>query len=70
MAPHSSASTWPKPIQRSRLSGMTRPIASDTALNRWRMPVWNSNGSSASRRNWLNVNPAGSAISGTKVEIR
>jgi len=60
----------PNAIHRSRVSGITVVMAAETAGNRWRMPVWNSSGSPASRRNWLKVNPAGSAISGTKVEIR
>ena len=48
---------------------MTRPIAADTSGNIPRWPVWNSSGSSASTRNWLNVKPVG-PTSGTKVEKR
>ena len=70
MAPHSSASMWPKAIHRRRFSGMTLVAASDTAAKSCFIPVWNRSGSSASRRNWLNVKPEGSATSGTKVEMR
>jgi len=70
IAPHSSASTWPKAIQRSWSTGSTRSTASDTAPNIPRRPQWNSSGSSATRRNWLKVNPAGAAIAGTKVDSR
>ena len=59
MAPHSSDSTWPKAIQRRRSSGSTVSIASRTEVNIDRWPVWNSRGSSSSRRNWLNVKPVG-----------
>jgi len=59
IAPHSSASTWPKVIQRSRSTGSTRDTASDTRGKSPRRPQWNSSGSSASSRNWLTVNPAG-----------
>jgi hypothetical protein len=51
MEPHSSASTWPKLIQRSRSTGITRATASLTSGNNWRWPQWNSIGSSASMRN-------------------
>jgi len=59
MAPHSSASTWPKVIQRSRSTGSTRDTASDTSGKRRRRPQWNNSGSSASIRNWFMVKPAG-----------
>lgn len=65
MAPHSSASTWPKLIQASRSSGMIARTASLICGNIWRWPQWNSRGSSASMRNWLKVKPAGGATSGT-----
>ena len=57
--PHSSASTWPKVIQRSRSTGITRDTASDTSGNSARGPQWKSSGSSASTRNWFIVKPAG-----------
>ena len=66
MAPHSSASTWPNPIQRSEVTGSTASTASATAGNSARMPVWNRSGSSALTRIWLNDMPA----SGTNVEMR
>ena len=69
MAPDSSASTWPKLIQRRDATGSTRPTASDTSGNIPRGPVWNSVGSSPAIRNWLNVKPPG-ATSGTHVERR
>ena len=69
IAPHSSASKWPNMIQRSRSTGITVAIASDTIGNIWRRPVWNSSGSSASTRNWLNVKPVG-PMSGTSVQMR
>ena len=69
MAPHSSASTCPKPTQRRRSSATARAAASATDGNSPRMPVWNSIGSSASSRNWLNVNPPGSR-SGKNVDSR
>jgi hypothetical protein len=47
-----------------------RAAASDTSGNIWRGPQWNSNGSSALTTNWLNVNPAGAATSGTNVDRR
>ena len=65
-APDSSASMWPKLIQRSCSIGRTAPTASETSGNMARMPAWNSNGSSPVTRNWLNEMPA----SGTKVEKR
>jgi hypothetical protein len=49
---------------------MIRATASRTSGNMRRSPVWKSSGSSPSARNWLKVNPAGGAISGTKVESR
>ncbi len=70
MDPHSSASTWPKLIQRSVSSGMILATAALTRGNICRCPQWNSIGSSASIRNWLKVNPAGGATAGTKVESR
>ena len=51
--PHSSASTWPKPIQRTESRGMTRAAASDTRGNKPRIPVWNSSGSLPPTRYWL-----------------
>jgi len=44
-------------------------MASETDGNITRGPVWKMAGSSASMRNWLNVNPAG-PMSGTSVERR
>ncbi len=70
MAPHSSASTWPKLIQRSRSSGITLDSAALISGNIWRCPQWNSMGSSASIRNWLKVKPAGGATSGVHVDRR
>jgi hypothetical protein len=69
MEPHSSASTWPKAIHRSRSIGKTLDTASDTRGNIARGPVWKSNGSSAWIRNWLKVKPS-SVTSGTNVEKR
>ena len=69
MAPHSSASRCPKVIHRSRSTGTTVEIASDTSGNIPRWPVWKRRGSSASTRNWLKVKPVG-PTSGTKVERR
>ena len=51
IAPHSSASRCPKEIHRRFSSGMTRAIACDTSGNSWRMPQWNSIGSSPVNRN-------------------
>ena len=70
IAPHSSASKWPKAIQRSRSRGMIRRRASRLRPNILRSPVWNISGSSPRTRNWLKVKPAGGAMSGTKVESR
>jgi hypothetical protein len=70
MAPHSSDSTWPNAIQRSCAGGSTCATAAEIDGNMARGPQWKSSGSSASIRNWLKVNPAGGAISGTKVESR
>ena len=47
-----------------------RETASDTSGNSARIPVWNRNGCSSRTRNWLNVKPAGGAISSTQVESR
>jgi hypothetical protein len=58
MDPHSSASTWPKVIHRSRPIGTTRSTAADTSGNSERSPVWNNSGSSASIKNWLNMKSA------------
>ena len=69
IAPHSSASRWPNMIQRSRSSGITEAMASDTTGNMARGPVWKMAGSSASMRNWLNVKPVG-PMSGTNVDSR
>jgi hypothetical protein len=69
IAPDSSASRWPKVIQRSLSNATTEATAGDTRGNKARRPVWNNNGSSASTRNWLNVNPVG-PMSGTWVEKR
>ncbi len=69
MAPHSSASTWPKVIQRSRSSGVTVAMASATSGKVARWPVWKSRGCSSSIRYWLKVKPVG-PTSGTKVENR
>ena len=66
MDPHSSASKWPKVIQRRSSTGRTRATASDTSGNRPRRPVWKSSGSSASIRNWLKLMPT----SGTNVDRR
>ena len=68
-APHSSASTWLKAIQRSRRMSMTRATASETAGKSARWPQWKSRGSSASTRNWLKVKPLG-PTAGRKVERR
>ena len=62
--PHSSDSTWPNVIQRSDSTGTTVATASATSGNIPRGPVWNSSGWSARTRNWLNVKPAGGAMSG------
>jgi hypothetical protein len=70
MEPHSSASTWPKAIQRSCSNGSTCASAAEIEGNMARRPQWKSSGSSALIRNWLKVKPAGAAISGTKVERR
>jgi hypothetical protein len=70
IAPHFSASTWPNVIHRIDSTGTTLATASATSGNIARGPVWNSSGSSASIRNWLNVNPAGGATSGTDVDSR
>ena len=67
MEPHSSASTWPKVIQRSVSIGTTVATASLTESNSMRWPVWNSSGSSSSMRNWLKVKPVG-PTSATKVD--
>ena len=67
IAPHSSASTWPKVMQRSVVgSGRSarRPRTRAGTAGAW--PVWNSSGSSATTRYWLK----GSPTSGMKVEIR
>jgi hypothetical protein len=69
-APHSSASTCEKPIQRRRAGSMTRATASRTAGKRLRIPVWNSVGSSSTIRNWLNVKPPGMTLGGTGVLMR
>jgi hypothetical protein len=69
IAPHSSASTWPNVIHRRCSTGTTLPIASETAGNDPRNPVWKSSGASALTRNWLNVKPRG-GMSGVKVENR
>jgi hypothetical protein len=68
MEPHSSASMWPNVIQRSRSTGSTPAASSDTSGNIARGPVWNRRGWSAWMRNWLNVNPAGGAMSATQVD--
>ncbi len=70
MAPHSSDSTWPKEIHRRDVSGTTLATASATSGNMARGPVWKSSGWSALIRNWLKVNPAGGATSGTRVLMR
>jgi hypothetical protein len=67
--PHSSASTWPKVIQRRAWTGTTVATASATRGNIPRGPAWKSNGSSALTRNWLKVKPSG-LTSGTYVAIR
>ena len=69
-APHSSASTWLKLIQRSRSGGRIFATAAAIDGNILRWPQWNSSGSSAMTRNWLKVKPAGGPISGTRVESR
>ena len=48
---------------------MTLAAASETSGNMRRGPVWNSSGSSASTRYWLNVNPPG-LMSGMQVDRR
>ena len=63
-APHSSASTCEKPIQRRRAGSMTRATAPRTSGNSPRIPVWNSSGSSSTIRNWLNVKPPGTRWGG------
>jgi hypothetical protein len=70
IAPHSSASTCPKPMTRSAVIGMSRVTASDSAGNIPRSPQWNSIGSSAWMRKWLKVKPAGGAMSGTCTDSR
>ncbi len=70
IAPHSSASTWPKLIQRSFSSGMILATAALISGNIARCPQWNSIGSSASIRNWLKLKPAGGATASTQVERR
>ena len=69
IAPHSSASTCPKEIQRSDSTGRTVASASATRGNNPRRPVWKSSGSSPMTRNWLNVKPIG-VTSGIQVEMR
>jgi hypothetical protein len=69
IAPHSSDSTCPNVIQRSRSTGSTCSIAARTSGNIERCPVWNSSGSSSASKNWLKVSPVG-PICGTKVDSR
>jgi hypothetical protein len=65
--------------QRSVSAGRTFDTPADTSGNSWRIPVWNSNGSSAAMRYWLK--PTGtptsveswctpSATSVTRVSVR
>ncbi len=58
MDPHSSASKCPKVIHRSRSTEMILAAAEVMSGNNERSPVWNSNGSSASTMNWLNMKSA------------
>src|SRR6266702_931278 len=51
---------------RSVAGSTIRATASETSGNSWRIPVWNSSGSSATTRYWLNGMPT----SGMKVEMR
>jgi hypothetical protein len=69
IAPHSSASTWPKLIHRNRFTGITRATASATDGNIERFPQWKSSGSSESIKNWLYEKPRG-PTSAAKVESR
>ena len=67
--PHSSASTWEKPMWRRLATGRTVATASRTSGNSLRGPVWNSSGSSSTMRYWLKEKPVVPA-SGTGVLIR